>query len=195
MPFPLHHPTPHPPAEVEREKECVCIVSHQAVLRALYGYFMNVDLEVGPCTGGAGGVEWWWWWCVGGEGAPRGGEGEGRQAAARLANGPAGAVHARSRSRCLGGMRRRAMRCLRALQAASLATPGGQPAQQRVCTYSRPTHCPSACRPAEGAEHRHPAAHRHGADAARRRHHGGDALHRGCGQGHRRCSSAGGGGG
>ncbi|KAL4428238.1 hypothetical protein ABPG75_002327 [Micractinium tetrahymenae] len=34
--------------EVEREKECVCIVSHQAVLRALYGYFMNVDLEKVP---------------------------------------------------------------------------------------------------------------------------------------------------
>ena len=34
-------------AEVEREKECVCIVSHQAVLRALYGYFMNQPLEVG----------------------------------------------------------------------------------------------------------------------------------------------------
>lgn len=41
------------PAEVEREKECVCIVSHQAVLRALYGYFMNVDLEVSQ-----GGVGW-----------------------------------------------------------------------------------------------------------------------------------------
>jgi 6-phosphofructo-2-kinase/fructose-2,6-biphosphatase len=33
-------------AEVEREKECVVIVSHQAVLRALYGYFMNQPLEV-----------------------------------------------------------------------------------------------------------------------------------------------------
>ncbi|EFN55319.1 hypothetical protein CHLNCDRAFT_134300 [Chlorella variabilis] len=31
--------------EVEREKECVVIVSHQAVLRALYGYFMNQPLE------------------------------------------------------------------------------------------------------------------------------------------------------
>jgi len=36
-----------PGTEVEREKECVCIVSHQAVLRALYGYFMDVSLEVG----------------------------------------------------------------------------------------------------------------------------------------------------
>ena len=34
-------------AEVERERECVCIVAHQAVLRALYGYFMNRPLEVG----------------------------------------------------------------------------------------------------------------------------------------------------
>jgi 6-phosphofructo-2-kinase / fructose-2,6-biphosphatase 3 len=32
--------------EVERERECVCIVAHQAVLRALYGYFMNRNLEV-----------------------------------------------------------------------------------------------------------------------------------------------------
>lgn len=32
--------------EVERERECVCIVAHQAVLRALYGYFMNRPLEV-----------------------------------------------------------------------------------------------------------------------------------------------------
>ncbi|PSC70832.1 6-phosphofructo-2-kinase fructose-2,6-bisphosphatase-like isoform X2 [Micractinium conductrix] len=34
--------------EAEREKECVCIVSHQAVLRALYGYFMNQPLESVP---------------------------------------------------------------------------------------------------------------------------------------------------
>ncbi|PRW44500.1 G8 domain-containing [Chlorella sorokiniana] len=34
--------------EVEREKECVCIVSHQAVLRALYGYFMNQPLDSVP---------------------------------------------------------------------------------------------------------------------------------------------------
>lgn len=32
--------------EVERERECVVIVAHQAVLRALYGYFMNRPLEV-----------------------------------------------------------------------------------------------------------------------------------------------------
>lgn len=32
--------------EAEREKECVCIVAHQAVLRALYGYFMNKPLQV-----------------------------------------------------------------------------------------------------------------------------------------------------
>lgn len=32
--------------EAEREKECICIVAHQAVLRALYGYFMNRPLEV-----------------------------------------------------------------------------------------------------------------------------------------------------
>jgi len=32
--------------EVERERECVCIVAHQAVLRVLYGYFMNRPLEV-----------------------------------------------------------------------------------------------------------------------------------------------------
>ena len=42
---------------MEREKECVCIVSHQAVLRALYGYFMNQPLEVGAgvSTGGVRG--------------------------------------------------------------------------------------------------------------------------------------------
>lgn len=47
------HTHPHPPthsaplpAEVERERECVVIVAHQAVLRALYGYFMNRPLEV-----------------------------------------------------------------------------------------------------------------------------------------------------
>ena len=33
-------------AEVERERECVVIVAHQAVLRALYGYFMNKPLDV-----------------------------------------------------------------------------------------------------------------------------------------------------
>lgn len=35
-------------SEVERERECVCIVAHQAVLRALYGYFMNRPLEEVP---------------------------------------------------------------------------------------------------------------------------------------------------
>jgi len=34
--------------EVERERECTCIVAHQAVLRALYGYFMNRNLEDVP---------------------------------------------------------------------------------------------------------------------------------------------------
>lgn len=43
QPFSSHHALC---AEVEREKECVCIVSHQAVLRALYGYFMNQPLDV-----------------------------------------------------------------------------------------------------------------------------------------------------
>ncbi len=32
--------------EMEREKECVCIVGHQAILRALYGYFTNKSLAV-----------------------------------------------------------------------------------------------------------------------------------------------------
>lgn len=32
--------------ELEREKECVCIVGHQAVLRALYGYCAAVPLQV-----------------------------------------------------------------------------------------------------------------------------------------------------
>lgn len=32
--------------EVERDRDCICIVAHQAVLRALYGYFMNRKLEV-----------------------------------------------------------------------------------------------------------------------------------------------------
>ena len=34
--------------EVERERECTCIVAHQAVLRALYGYFMNRNLDDVP---------------------------------------------------------------------------------------------------------------------------------------------------
>jgi len=32
--------------EIERERECVCIVAHQAVLRALYGYFNKIPLKV-----------------------------------------------------------------------------------------------------------------------------------------------------
>lgn len=34
--------------EVEREREYVCIVSHQAVLRVIYGYFMGVPQEKIP---------------------------------------------------------------------------------------------------------------------------------------------------
>jgi 6-phosphofructo-2-kinase/fructose-2,6-biphosphatase len=34
--------------EIERERECVVVVAHQAVLRALYGYFMKVPLAVSP---------------------------------------------------------------------------------------------------------------------------------------------------
>ena len=34
--------------EIERERECVCIVAHQAVLRALYGYFNKIPLKVHP---------------------------------------------------------------------------------------------------------------------------------------------------
>ncbi len=32
--------------EIERERECVCVVAHQAILRALYGYFFRVPLAV-----------------------------------------------------------------------------------------------------------------------------------------------------
>lgn len=32
--------------EIERERECVVVVAHQAVLRALYGYFMKIPLAV-----------------------------------------------------------------------------------------------------------------------------------------------------
>lgn len=32
-------------SEMERERESVCIVSHQAVLRAIYGYFMGIPPE------------------------------------------------------------------------------------------------------------------------------------------------------
>lgn len=45
--------------QVERERECVAIVSHQAVLRALYGYFIGCPLKAsahglgwGVCGGG-----------------------------------------------------------------------------------------------------------------------------------------------
>jgi 6-phosphofructo-2-kinase/fructose-2,6-biphosphatase len=34
--------------EVERDRECICIVAHQAVLRALYAYFMNRPLSAVP---------------------------------------------------------------------------------------------------------------------------------------------------
>ncbi len=32
--------------EIERERECVCVVAHQAILRALYGYFTKCPLKV-----------------------------------------------------------------------------------------------------------------------------------------------------
>ncbi len=32
--------------EMEREKECVVVVGHQAVLRAVLGYFLATPLEV-----------------------------------------------------------------------------------------------------------------------------------------------------
>ena len=32
--------------EIERERECVCVVAHQAILRALYGYFQGTSLAV-----------------------------------------------------------------------------------------------------------------------------------------------------
>jgi Histidine phosphatase superfamily (branch 1) len=32
--------------EIERERECVCVVAHQAILRALYGYFQGTPLAV-----------------------------------------------------------------------------------------------------------------------------------------------------
>ena len=34
--------------ELERGRESICIVGHQAVLRAVYGYFMNVPPEQIP---------------------------------------------------------------------------------------------------------------------------------------------------
>ena len=36
--------------EIERERECVCVVAHQAILRALYGYFMKIPLAVSLLT-------------------------------------------------------------------------------------------------------------------------------------------------
>eukprot|EP00884_Botryococcus_braunii_P005345 jgi/Botrbrau1/14811/Bobra.0332s0004.1 len=34
--------------EIERERECVCVVAHQAVLRALYGYFTKTPVQEIP---------------------------------------------------------------------------------------------------------------------------------------------------
>lgn len=34
--------------EMERERESVCIVGHQAILRAIYGYFMRIPLKEIP---------------------------------------------------------------------------------------------------------------------------------------------------
>lgn len=34
--------------EMERERECICIVGHQAILRAIYGYFMRIPLDEIP---------------------------------------------------------------------------------------------------------------------------------------------------
>jgi len=34
--------------EMERERECICVVGHQAVLRAILGYFTNTPLEAVP---------------------------------------------------------------------------------------------------------------------------------------------------
>ena len=36
--------------EIERERECVCVVGHQAILRALYGYFTKTPLAVGAAV-------------------------------------------------------------------------------------------------------------------------------------------------
>lgn len=36
--------------EIERERECVVVVAHQAILRALYGYFMKIPLSVRPAA-------------------------------------------------------------------------------------------------------------------------------------------------
>ena len=38
--------------EIERERECVVVVAHQAILRALYGYFMKIPLSVRVVGGG-----------------------------------------------------------------------------------------------------------------------------------------------
>ena len=47
--------------ELERERECVCVVAHQAVLRALYGYFTDTPLSVSmhglPCWAKTPGTE------------------------------------------------------------------------------------------------------------------------------------------
>ncbi len=69
--------------EIERERECVCIVAHQAVLRALYGYFNKVPLAVragrsaealvrvccsdaqGCCTSTLRSLQWGWLQCRG----------------------------------------------------------------------------------------------------------------------------------
>ena len=69
--------------EIERERECVCIVAHQAVLRALYGYFNKVPLAVragrsaealvrvccsaaqGCCTSMLRSLQWGWLQCRG----------------------------------------------------------------------------------------------------------------------------------
>ena len=32
--------------EIQRERECMVVVVHQAILRALYGYFMKIPLKV-----------------------------------------------------------------------------------------------------------------------------------------------------
>lgn len=63
--------------EMERERECVCIVAHQAVLRAIYGYLMDIP-QVRPG-------------CVVGEEARRGRMGNGRGGA--LTAGRAGCVY------------------------------------------------------------------------------------------------------
>ena len=36
--------------EIERERECVCVVAHQAILRAIYGYFTKTPLKARRCV-------------------------------------------------------------------------------------------------------------------------------------------------